>query len=169
MKKRPNLAWLESVLDLIKDHPNQIAFDQGYSMKRFALRPADRLQEFSQAIFCGALPDAETLHFVATAFTKYLDQNGDIDLEEAFGLRAKPKVGKASAVKNWEDKRSAQMRQMSRYRVLEGLSIEKAAQKVSEDWGDSELKHADTLSRAYKRNPQSKPRELRFKNKIQGK
>lgn len=82
---------LSVLVESVRGLPNQIRFERrGQNRGHTSL---DHINHCLQALLSGALPDAETLLFVATAFYRYVHSEGALSLDQAFRLRSKPKAG----------------------------------------------------------------------------
>jgi hypothetical protein len=87
------LDRLSSLLQWVRGFPHQTQFEAFGSKLPDNPSPFNRIQYCSQALLSGALPDAETLEFVAIALNKYVSSAGALSLDEAFALKSKPKAG----------------------------------------------------------------------------
>jgi hypothetical protein len=97
----------------------------------------------------GALPDAETLEFVAIAFNKYVNAEGKLSLDEAFGLKAKPKAGNPARQYAHKNKVTGLLIWMSMFRTHNPkITLESAAEAALR--GDESIK-VETLVREYRR------------------
>ncbi|SLM46777.1 protein of unknown function [Nitrospira japonica] len=127
--------------------------------------PLDRIKFCFQALAFGALPDAETLEYVVASFSKYVNSDGTLSLDEAFGLKSKPKAGNP-------------VRQAIRKNAINGLlfsmmcaryqnprlSLEKAAEGAIKVHGSPNNKDiTDTLVREYVRRRYDKAMKLHEK------
>ncbi len=89
-RKLPQQARFESVGHRLCEDPN----------------PVDQVEHFAQALLSGALPDAETLMFVAESFFRYID-NGGVDpetgkpfsLDDAFTMPPRRRVGNPAQIR----------------------------------------------------------------------
>jgi len=88
---------LSALLQRVRGFPQQDRFE-AKGAKPTDLSPIQRIQYCSQALLQGALPDVETLQFVAVAFDKYVRQEKDAEsLDTAFDLKSKPRAGNPAA------------------------------------------------------------------------
>ena len=142
------LDRISALLQYVRRFPQQVRFDR-FGMKLDKPTPFHQIEYCSQALLSGALPDAETLQFVAIALDKYVTSKGKLSLDEAFGLKSVPKAGNPS-------RQAAQYQQqttlLGRMAMIRGgdpeLSLEKAAEIALD--GDESIK-VETLVRAYSR------------------
>ena len=85
------LDRLSVLVESVRGLPNQMRFERrGHTPGK---HPLDKIDYCSQALLTGALPDAETLLFVAEAFYRYVHSDGTLSLDQAFRLKSKPKAG----------------------------------------------------------------------------
>jgi hypothetical protein len=109
----------------------------------------DYIDHCSQALLTGALPDAETLLFVATAFYRYAHSEGTLSLDQAFRLKSKPKAGNPARQAAQQRKMNNLLADMARMRGCDPkLTLAKAAEIALR--GD-ELMEVETLVREYRR------------------
>ena len=86
------LDRLSALLQWVRGFPQQARFER-FGAKLNKSTPFHQIQYCSQAFLSGALPDAETLEFLAIALSKYVNAEGALSLDAAFGLKSKPKAG----------------------------------------------------------------------------
>lgn len=141
------LAALELLIACARQSPRQQKFESIGQTLPENPEPIDRLQQFSQAILAGALPDPETLMFLAESMYDYVDAAGEKSLDEAFRLRAVPKSGNPSKKRFQRDQRRSLLFDMACARADDPtLSLEQAAEKIGVD-----PEQVDTIVRDYRR------------------
>jgi hypothetical protein len=119
-------------------------------------QPLDRILHFRSAIFSGALPDAETLEFIALSFEKYESAQGALSMDAALGLKNKRSVGNPAAQLALSTRWSAFLITMALYRASNPrLTMAKAAEWAIEDCpeyvnDDDPAELVDTLVRYYR-------------------
>lgn len=142
------LDRLSFLLQWVKGSPHQNRFDR-LGPKLENRSPFHRISHCSQAILAGALPDAHTLEFVAMAFAKYVDAEGRLSLDEAFGLKAKPKAGNPARQYTRTNKILGLLYRMAMFRAHNPkITLESAAEAALA--GDESIK-VETLEREYRR------------------
>ncbi|MDR4468839.1 MAG: hypothetical protein MRJ68_11165 [Nitrospira sp.] len=139
---------ISALLQYVRGLPQQVRFERsGWTQDNPT--PFDRIQYCSQAFLSGALPDAKTLEFVAVALNKYVTREGKISLDEAFGLKSKPKAGNPS---RQASQRQRQINLLGRMAMIRGtapkVTLEQAA---GEALGEDDSFQVETLVRAYRR------------------
>ncbi len=143
------LDRLSSLLQWAHGFPHQTRFDARASKLRKNPSPFNRIQYCSQALLSGALPDAETLQFVAMAFNKYVCAAGALSLDEAFALKSKPKAGNPARQYTHNNKILGMLIDMASFRAHNPrLTLAKAAEWAQQ--GDESIS-VDTLVREYSR------------------
>jgi hypothetical protein len=143
---------LACLLDHAAGNPYQSRFERlGYKpvpFKHRALTSFDRIQYCSQALLSGALPDLETLIFVALAFDRYISEEGRLSLDEAFRLRSKSRAGNPARQFADQNKKAGYLLEMARMRAKNpSLPKRRAAEEALQ--GDESL-DPDTLVKAYR-------------------
>lgn len=142
---------LSPLLQWVRRFPQQNRFERIGAKLRDNPSPFHRIQYCSQAFLSGALPDAETLEFVAVAFDKYVNSDGTLSLDEAFKLKAKPKAGNPAKQFATQNKMNGFLLSMATALALRPkLSQEKAAGSAL---GTDESIPVNTLVREYRRRP----------------
>ena len=127
--------------------------------------PFDHIRYCSQAFLSGALPDAKTLEFVAIALNKYVTSEGRISLDEAFGLKSKPKAGNPAKQAARRKKLFTLLGRMAMSRGLDPtITLEQAVEEATE--GDDSFQ-SETLIREYRRRHCNKWAEEWAKYKAQ--
>lgn len=151
------LNRLSSLLQWARGFPHQTRFDARGSKLRKNPSPFDRIQYCSQALLSGALPDAETLQFVATALDKYVCAGGALSLDEAFALKSKPKAGNPARQYTHNNKLLGLLFDMASFRAHNPkLTLAKAAEMAQR--GDESIP-VETLVREYSRRSNKKSAE----------
>jgi len=141
------LDRLTALLKNVRGFPQQDRFERfGATLGKPS--PFHRIQYCSQAFFAGALPDAETLEFVAIAFNKYVCAEGALTLDEAFGLKSKPKAGNPARQAAHNNKVGLLLFDMAMIRANTKMNLEHAAEAALEN---EESILVETLVREYKR------------------
>lgn len=141
------LDRISALLQHVRGFPQQVRFER-FGMKLDKSTPFHQIQYCSQAFLSGALPDAKTLEFVAVALNKYVTREGKVSLDEAFGLKSKPKAGNPS--------RQAAQRQQQINLLGHMAMIRGTDPKVTLEWaaaealGDDNSFQVETLVRAYR-------------------
>ncbi len=153
---------LENIRILINqlDHySKQIRFNA------IGMKPSQDMESFdyirygSAALLSGALPNAETLAFIAFALNEYVQAEGKKTLDEAFGLKSKPKAGNPSKQFAHKNIRNSKLFDMACLRASNPeISIEEAANQVCSDKLD--LEDAATLKRDYSRHKWGKIEQI---------
>jgi hypothetical protein len=87
---------IQELLEYLKNFHRQNNFDHIGIKPALSMSPFEKIQYTRSALLTGALPNAETLEYIAISFDKYISQKGQISLDEAFGLKSKPKAGNPS-------------------------------------------------------------------------
>ncbi len=141
------LDRISLLVERVRGLPNQIRFERrGQTRGHTSL---DHINHCSQALLSGALPDAETLLFVATAFYRYVHSEGALSLDQAFRLRSKPKAGNPARQAAQQRKINNILADMARMRGSDPkLTLAKAAEIAL---GGDESMEVETLVREYRR------------------
>ena len=147
------LDRLSALLQRVRGFPQQDRFE-AIGARPTDLSPFQRIQYCSQALLQGALPDAETLEFVAVAFNKYVIQKDEeepekekLSLDKAFGLKSKAGVGNPAKQYAHDNKVMGLLFDMSVLRIENpDMSLEKAAEIVQR--GDESI-NVESLVRRY--------------------
>ncbi len=146
---------LKVLIEAAGTSPYQRAYERGGARLPKASSNFQRLCHLSQALLQGALPDANTLEFVAVAIAKYERAQGAMSLDEAFGLKAKRSAGNPSAQHARELRYNNLLFQMALYRAsYPRTTLTKAADLAVEDFpelvgDDDPTDLATTLVRYY--------------------
>ena len=140
---------ISTLCDSTHDLPAQKRFDAiGHKLVPNP-SPFNRIQHFSQAVLSGALPDVETLRFVVTSLFKYEQRAGSISLDEAFGLKSKPKAGNPARQYSQNNRLQDLLCRVAAIRVDNPeLTLNAAAIRVL---GRDKTFPVETLLRAYRR------------------
>lgn len=149
------LDRLSALLQWVRGFPQQDRFET-IGAKPTDLSPFQRIQYCSQALLQGALPDAETLEFVAVAFNKYVIQKDEeepekekLSLDEAFGLKSKQRAGNPAAQYAHHNKLMGLLFDIAMLRTDNpNMTIELAAEHAQR--GDESIP-VETLAREYSR------------------
>jgi hypothetical protein len=142
------LDRLSVLVESVRGIPNQVRFERR-GRKREGHTSLDYIDHCSQALLTGALPDAETLHFVAIALYRYVHSEGTLSLDEAFKLKSKPKAGNPARQAAQYQKQTNLLGRMAMIRGTDPkVSLERAAEEALE--GDDSFQ-VETLVRAYRR------------------
>lgn len=142
------LDRISALLQYVRGFSQQVRFER-IGTKLDEDSPFHKIRYCSQAFLSGALPDAKTLEFVAVALNKYVTREGEISLDEAFGLKSRPKAGNPSRQAAQNQKQTNVLMDMAMMRGCNPkLSLEKAAEIALH--GDVSIEVA-TLVRAYTR------------------
>jgi hypothetical protein len=142
------LDRISVLVQYLQGFPQQVRFERrGHKLDECT--PFDHICYCSQAFLSGALPDAKTLEYVAIAFNKYVTRVGEISLDEAFGLKSKPKAGNPSRQAAQHLKMNNLLATMAQLRGGDPkLSLAKSAEMAL--CGDESIE-AETLVREYRR------------------
>jgi hypothetical protein len=85
---------LEELVSFVANSHQQKRFESvGHKLESSNPTPFERIEHFVQAMFSGALPDANTMFFVGYALEKYIQGAGGISLEDAFEMKPIQKSG----------------------------------------------------------------------------
>jgi hypothetical protein len=130
-----------------------------------SIEPIDRIQHFRSAIFSGALPDADTLLFVAMGFNRYLTAaSRKVDLDKAFKLRASPKASHPAVRLKAKSELGSVLSEMAYIRgTSDGrkLSLQASASKAI----GSSTRSVSSVVNAYKRHDFRKLEAMIRKNR----
>jgi hypothetical protein len=141
------LERLSILMESVRGLPNQMLFVRRGHIPGKKRSPLEKIDYCSQALLFGALPDVETLLFVAEAFYRYVHSDGTISLDEAFRLKSKPKVGNPVRQRDRERKIAGLLFSMALHRACNPkVSIAKAAEAAL---GNDESIEVETLKREY--------------------
>lgn len=139
---------ISALLQYVNRFPQQVRFER-FGAALDGDSPFHRIRYCSQAFLSGALPDAKTLEYVAIALNKYVTREGEISLDEAFGLKSKPKAGNPSRQASQYQKQTNLLGDMAMMRGCDPkLTLAQAAEIALH--GDESIK-VETLVRAYSR------------------
>jgi len=139
---------ISALLQYVRGFPQQIRFER-FGMKLDKPTPFHQIEYCAQALLSGALPDVESLLFVAIALNNYVTREGELSLDEAFGLKSKPKAGNPSRIAAQHQKMTNMLGRMSMMRGGNPkMTLAKAAEIAL--CGDESIK-VETLVRAYSR------------------
>lgn len=142
------LDRLSSLLQWVRAFPQQARFE-ATGAKLGDPSPFQRIRYCSQALLAGALPDAETLQFVAIAFDKYVCSGGALSLDEAFALKSKPKAGNPARQFERNNRILNLLFNMAEIRAHNPkMTLASAAEKALQ--GDESIP-VETLEREYRR------------------
>lgn len=147
-----SIDHLTTLVSHAKALPQQRRFEAiGYPPRKTP-EPFDHIEYCAHALLSGALPVADTLLYVATAFAAYVEAKGKKTLDEAFKLRSKNKAGNPSKQRAAKNSRLSLLFDMACAIADDpSLSQAKAAEKVARD-NDISGNLAETLTRDYKRH-----------------
>lgn len=140
---------MHDLLSFLQEFPWQKRF------KALGMKPIDNMSSFEkimyakQAFLQGALPELNTLLYIALSFEKYIQGKGDISLDEAFQLQPKPKAGNPSKQYASENHYNNLLFEMACLRADKKISIEDAAFEVCERQEEDAVDMASTLCRKY--------------------
>lgn len=141
---------IQELLDYIQYFKYQDSFLRIGHHPHPNMTPFDKIYYGSQALMGGALPDAETLEYIALSLNKYIRKKGEISLDEAFGLKSKPKAGNPSRqFANEIDINNMLFDMACIRRDNPNISIEEAALQVCEKQNNHDK--SATLCREYSR------------------
>jgi hypothetical protein len=144
--------------------PNQIRFERR-GHKLGGRSSLDQIDHCAQALLAGALPDADTLLFVATAFYRYVHSDGKLSLDQAFKLKSKPRAGNPARQAAQRQKLLTLLGRMAMMRGCDQkMSLEKAAEIAL--YG-GEMFKVETLVREYRNRGYKKQAEGWAKYKAQ--
>jgi len=149
---------LAILLNSVRGCPQQVRFDRiGHKLSKNSTA-LDRIRHCSQAFLSGALPDVETLEFIAVAFDRYVNSDGTLSLDEAFKLKAKPKAGNPVRQYLRNNKMNGFLLSMATYLVHHPQSTQEiaAAWAISNDESIPEStfdRKVSGLVREYRRRP----------------
>jgi hypothetical protein len=142
------LDRISALLEHLHGFPQQVRFER-IGAKLDEDSPFHRIKYCSQAFLSGALPDAKTLEYVAIALNRYVSREGKLSLDEAFGLKSKPKAGNPSRQAAQNQKQINILGNMAMLRGFDPkLTLAQAAEIALH--GDESIK-VETLLRAYTR------------------
>jgi hypothetical protein len=118
------------------------------------LAPLGRIEMFRTSIANGVLPDAKTLFFVAHCFAKYIESGGNMNLDKAFGVPGKKRVGSPS-----QQAKSKRTEEAYLYQMLElrrenpTLTILEAARKAFDGpMNDKAESYCEMMANYYSRD-----------------
>ncbi len=141
---------LSELLDYIHNYTRQRRFVAIGAKPPVNDEPFEHIKYASAAFLTGALPDAKTMAFIAYALDKYIRREGNLSLDEAFGLKPKPKAGNPSRKYARNNHLNGKLHDMVWLKANDpNLTVEEAAARVCED--DSEEKEQSTLNTYYKK------------------
>lgn len=109
------------------------------------------MQAFCLYSIAGALPPAESLHFVAMCIDQYIEAQGSLTLDEAFGLRSKQRSGNPSKRYANRQKDLWLLHEIAMLRARSRLSIDDAVAKVYARQDSPPPFGPDALEKKYKR------------------
>ena len=139
----------KELLEYVSNYSRQKRFEAiGAKPPSKETEPFEHILYASQAFLSGALPEAETLCFVALSLDKYIRGEGKLSLDEAFGLKSKPKIGNPAKQYAHKNSINGRLFEMAWLRATEEISIEQAALRV---WDELDSTDAGTLTRQYSR------------------
>lgn len=142
------LDRISALLEYVQGFPQQVRFER-IGAKLDEDSPFHRIKYCSQAFLSGALPDTKTLEYVAIALNRYVSREGKLSLDEAFGLKSRPKAGNPARQAAQQRKMNNLLADMARMRGCDPkLTLAKAAEIALR--GD-ELMEVETLVREYRR------------------
>lgn len=158
------LDRISALLQHVQGFSQQVRFER-FGGKLDESTPFHQIRYCSQAFLYGALPSAKTLEFVAIALNKYVTSEGRISLDEAFGLKSKPKAGNPARQAARHQKLLTLLGRMAMIRGLDPkVTLERAAEEAIE--GEDSFQ-CETLVREYTRRGYKKRAERWAKYKAQ--
>ena len=143
---------LHELLEYISNYPRQRRFKAIGSKQppKEGAKPFEHILYASKAFLSGALPEAETLFFIAQSLDKYISREGKLSLDEAFGLKSVSGSGNPSKIYARNNHKVAKLFDMFFLRKSNPyLTVENAAGEVCSN--DENEKEASTLQREYSR------------------
>ena len=141
---------LKALTARLNNFPSQVRFDTVGLKPSQDMEPFERILYASQALLSGALPNADTLAFIALALDKYITSEGELSLDEAFRLKSKPRAGNPSRQYTRQNEKNSKLFDMAWLRAADPrLTIEAAAAEVCAH--DPELNEVGDLKRSYSR------------------
>jgi len=144
------LRRLELLVVHVASLPQQRYFERRGTKPRDHMEPIEYVDYCAQALLMGALPNAETLLTIAIAMNRYVDAEGRLTLDEAFGLVSRHKIGNPSKQRAMRNKRLSLLFDIAMLLAANpDLSMEEAASQVAVDDPTGNL--AETLMRDYRR------------------
>lgn len=154
-------SWLRTLVENPEYRATLERIGQGSEPKSLEADPtasqADRtspvrwMQQFQAAIAAGVFPDGRALVYVANCFARYLQAEGRVSLDEAFGLKSTQRAGNPSAALAKDERRNRLC-----YEIYERLksapreSVTVAAEQVLAEQ-DVDTLDAESLARYYRK------------------
>lgn len=144
-------------IKILTAHVKQLKFQRHFdTVGHRAPKQSDSAYEHlcyaRSAFLTGALPNAETLLFIALSIDRYIEGKGGVTLDEAFQLRSRPKAGNPSRQAATRNEKGSALLDMAFLRAENPrMSLAHAAAgALAKCQKDTNL-NAGTLEREYKR------------------